>query len=59
MGWLASQIVTLVNDAREFWLEINQKIFKYLNWLIKIVLRGIFKHNIEMVLNYGYDFGGL
>jgi len=38
MGWLASQIVTLVNDAGKFWLEINQNFFKHLNYLIKIVL---------------------
>ena len=39
MGWLASQIVTLVNDAGKFWLVISQKFFKYLNYLIKFVLR--------------------
>ena len=39
MGWLASQIVTSVNDAGKFWLAINQNFFKYLNYLIKIVLR--------------------
>ena len=39
MGWLASQIVTLVNDAGEFWLVINQNFFKCLNLFAKIVLR--------------------
>ena len=38
MGWLASQVVTLVNDAGRFWLVIYWFFFNLLYLFIKFVL---------------------